>query len=87
MNKLLIAFCLALTVGACASTPSASPAPVAATTIPGTVGKCVPVSPSSPQTDCQNVDASVYTKQQWQQLGATNTAEALRLVAPSVSVR
>jgi hypothetical protein len=86
MNKLLIAFCLALTVAACASTPSTSPARVGAATA-GTVGNCVPISPSMPQTNCENVNASVYTRQQWQQLGATNTAEALRLLVPSASVR
>lgn len=82
MNKLLIAFCLALTVAACASTPATSPAPVTA----GTLDSCARINPSAPQTNCANVNGSVYKQQQWQTMGATTTSEALRQVSPSVSV-
>lgn len=79
MNRLLIAFCLALTVAACASTP-ASP------TSASVLGNCALINPSAPQSNCQNVNASVYNKQQWQTKGATTTSQALQQVSPSVSV-
>ena len=79
MNKLLIALCLALTVAACASTPS-SPRLVAAPAT--TTDNCAPINPSAPQSNCVNQNGSVYTQQQWQTQGATTTSQALRSVSP-----
>jgi hypothetical protein len=87
MNRLLIAFCMALTVAACVSTPSTSPARVGTAGNASVLGNCAPINPSAPQTNCQNVNASAYTQQQWETRGVTNTAEALRQTSPAVSVR
>jgi hypothetical protein len=50
------------------------------------LGNCAPLNASAPQTNCQNVNASAYTQQQWQTRGATNTAEALQSVAVGAGV-
>ena len=87
MNRLLIAFCLALTVAACVSTPSTSPARVDTASNASVLGNCAPINPSAPQTGCVNQNASSYSQQTWQQRGATNTADALRQTSPALSVR
>jgi hypothetical protein len=87
MNKLLIAFCLALTLAACASTPAKSPAPVSSASNASILNNCAPINPSAPQTNCTNQNASAYSQQTWQQRGATNTADALRQTSPALSVR
>ena len=88
MNRLPIAICVALTVAACASTPtpSTSPARISTGGNASVLSNCAPINPSAPQTNCQNVNASAYTQQQWQTRGATNTAEALQSVAVGAGV-
>jgi hypothetical protein len=90
MNRSLIAFCLALTVAACASTPP-SPSPARASVVgagnASILNNCAPINASAPQTACVNQNASSYSQQTWQQRGATNTAEALQQTSPAVSVR
>jgi hypothetical protein len=88
MNKLLTAFCLALTVAACASTP-ATPPPRASTASNNAsiLNNCAPINSSAPQTNCANQNASSYSQQTWQQRGVTNTAEALQQTSPALSVR
>jgi hypothetical protein len=87
MNKLLITFCLALTVAACASTPKTAPTPAPLASNASILNNCAPLNPSAPQTACTNQNASSYGQQTWQQRGATNTADALRQTSPSLSVR
>ena len=87
MNKLLMAFCLALTLAACASTPVTAPAAAAAAGNASVLNNCAPINPSAPQTGCVNQNASSYSQQTWQQRGATNTADALRQTSPALSVR
>lgn len=86
MIRLLIAFCLALTVAACASTPSTTPARVGTASNASVLGNCAPINSSAPQTGCVNQNASAYSQQQWQTRGATNTADALRQTSPAVGV-
>lgn len=93
MNKLLIPFCVALTVAACASTPSTpgtASTPTARASTPSNssiLNNCAPINPSAAQTGCVNQNASSYSQQTWQTRGATNTAEALSQTSPAVSVR
>lgn len=83
MKNLLIATCLALTVSACASTPS-GPTPASAAATARTSG-CVPTStPAWTSNACQN--ASTYKQREWQQMGATSTGDALQAVAPYTNV-
>lgn len=87
MNKLLTAFCLALMVAGCASTPTASPPPTAAAGNASILNNCAPINPSAPQTACVNQNASSYSQQTWQQRGVTTTAGALQQTSPALSVR
>jgi len=83
MKSAVVAACLTLTLAACASTPHTSPTPLRATET--TTLPCVPSKDLSWPSPCQN--GSLYTQQRWQQLGATNTADALRQVSPFVNIR
>jgi hypothetical protein len=80
MKKLLIGVCLALTVAACATPAGVAPHAAA----PQTIAGCVPGTIPAPN-DCKYFGA-VHTQQQMQQSGATNTADALRLLDPSLTV-
>ena len=87
MTKFLTAFCLALTLAACASTPMTSPPPTAAAGNASILNNCAPINPSAQQTGCVNQNASSYSQQTWQQRGVTTTSGALQQTSPALSVR
>jgi hypothetical protein len=81
MKKLLIGVCLALTVAACATSSGVASHAAA----PQNIAGCVPGTIPAPN-NCKNF-GTVHTQQQMQQTGATNTADALRMLDPSMTVR
>jgi hypothetical protein len=90
LNKLLIGAGLALCVAACASTPSAPGAamPNAATANLPPAG-CVPATatrlPISPQ-ECAAFGRT-YTQEDIRRTGSADTAQALRLLDPAITVK
>jgi hypothetical protein len=86
-NKVLLGACLLLALAGCATTPSTPPtakASAAATAPPGCVGTTatrLPVNPGS----CAG-PGHTLTQDQLVTTGATDTAGALRLVDPTMTI-
>jgi hypothetical protein len=86
-NKSLIGFCLALSLGACASGPPPAAKPSAAvsgTTPVGCVGSTATRLPVNPN-DCAGF-GSTYSKQSLDQTGQPYAGDALRMLDPSLTV-
>ena len=85
VKKLLSAVCLVLALTACASAPPAkAPAVAAAKTPPGCVPETASRIPASPGA-CAGFGRT-WTQDDIQRTGAADTAQALRLLDPSVTV-
>jgi hypothetical protein len=86
LNKILIGAGLALCVAACATNPSTSGPAAAAKQPPGwcvsSTGTRIPMS----QSECTAL-GHTWTQDQIQTTGATDAAQALRQLDPSLTIR
>lgn len=85
LNKLLPGACLALSLAACATTPSAPLAASASKPPAGCVASTATLVPVSPGT-CAGF-GNTYTRDDIDHTGATNIGDALRVLDPSLTVR
>jgi hypothetical protein len=86
LNKLLISATLTLALAACASMPSSPDAAKSAAANTQPPPGCVGNSGLLPSDRCAG-SGSVYTRDDIDHTGATNMGDALRVLAPTLTIR